>query len=211
MFPPYYTEKGPDYSVASQKKFRLWLAEKYKTDEALRKAWGSSTVTLTSAAIPRPDKDRFPLKSVSTGAPIKTFYNIPSEQAWVDYSDYYSDLVATRVIDWARTVKKASGGRKLNMFCQGYILEIGTSFGGHYALDKVLSCPEVDVLMSPVSYAVRQLGEPAGFMSPGRFHQRARQTLAQRRRLAYGLHRQELRQPRMVRPFGLRLPRQRPP
>ena len=166
MLPPFYTEKGPDYSVASQKKFRLWLAQKYQTDETLRKAWGNSTVTLATAAIPRPDKGRFPLKSVSTGAPIKTFYNIPEEKAWVDYSDYYSDLTASRVIDWAKTVKQASNGRRLNMFCQGYMFEIGTSFGGHYALDKVLSCPEVDVLMSPVSYAVRQLGEPAGFMSP---------------------------------------------
>jgi hypothetical protein len=52
------------------------------------------------------------------------------------------------------------------MFCQGYIFEIGGSFSGHFALNKVLSCPEVDVLMSPVAYAVRQLGEPAGFMSP---------------------------------------------
>ena len=166
MFPPCYTEKGPDYSMASQRLFRKWLTDKYKTDEALGKAWGNPKVTLANAMIPRPEKGRFPMRGIGDGSPIKAFYSIPGEQDWVDYSDYYSDLVASRVIDWAQTVKKASGGRKLNMFCQGYIFEIGGSFSGHYALDKVLSCPEVDVLMSPVSYAVRQLGEPAGFMSP---------------------------------------------
>jgi beta-galactosidase len=166
MFPPGYTEKGPDYSLASQRLFRKWLAGKYKTDGVLGKAWGNPKATLAQAGIPRPEKGRFPMRSTGDGSPIKVFYNIPGEQDWVDYSDYYSDLVASRVIDWARTVKQASGGRKLNMFCQGYVFEIGGSFSGHYALDKVLSCPEVDVLMSPVSYAVRQLGEPAGFMSP---------------------------------------------
>ena len=166
MFPPCYSEKGPDYSLASQRLFRKWLAERYQTDEALGKAWGDPKATLVQARIPRPERGRFPMHSIGDGRPIRVFYSIPGEQDWVDYSDYYSDLVASRVIDWARTVKEASGGRKLNMFCQGYIFEIGGSFSGHYALNKVLACPEVDMLMSPVSYAARQLGEPAGFMSP---------------------------------------------
>ncbi len=166
MFPPHYTDKGPDYCEASQRLFRKWLREKYKTSKALREAWGDETVSLAGATIPRPEKGRFPMVSVSDGSPIKVFYDRPAEQAWVDYSDYYSDLVASRVMDWARTVKQASGGRRLSMFCQGYMLEIGGSFSGHYALDKVLSCPEIDVLMSPVSYAARQVGEPAGFMAP---------------------------------------------
>jgi hypothetical protein len=166
MFPPHYTEKGPDLCPASQRLFRIWLRQKYSTDQALAAAWGDAHVTLATAAIPRPEKGRFPMKGTGDGSLIRVFYNTPAEQAWVDYSDYYSDLVAERVTDWARTVKTASAGHRLSMFCQGYLFDIGGSYSGHYALAKVLACPEIDILMSPLSYFQRLVGQPAGIMSP---------------------------------------------
>ena len=166
MFAPHYTEKGPEYSPANHRKFREWLRGKYPSDAKLAAAWGDPALTLETANIPRPEKDRFPMRGTDDGLPIRVFYDRPGEQAWIDYSQYYSELVASRVIDWAKTVKEASGGRRLNMFCEGYLFEIGGSFSGHYALDKVLDAPEIDMLMSPISYARRQLGEPAGFMCP---------------------------------------------
>jgi beta-galactosidase len=165
MFMDRYREKGPDYSAANQRGFRRWLKGTYKTDAALQAAWGGSDVTLDTAAIPETEPGRFPMHGARGGETAEIFYQLPEEQDWIDYSRYGSDIVTDRLLEWARIVKAESQGKKLTAFFYGYTFELCGSFSGHYRLDRVLECPDVDILASPISYVERLGGEPGAFMS----------------------------------------------
>lgn len=164
-FPACYREKGPDVSPASTRHFREWLRGLYVTDDALRSAWGRNDVSLDTAEVPRCAPGRFPMHT-SSGAPIETFYSLPEERDWVDFSAYTSDLVSDRLLSLARAARTASEGRKLVGLFYGYTFELCGSLGGHFRLSRLLSSPDVDVLASPYSYADRQPGGAGNFMSP---------------------------------------------
>ena len=166
MFPYQFREKGPDLCEANQQRFRAWLKTKYRDDQSLRKAWASTTVTLTAAQVPAPEPGRFPMHNDSKLGTIRTFYKLPAERPWVDYSEFVSDFTVDRLIDWAKVVKEETGNKKLGVFCYGYVAELIGSFGGHSALSRVLDNPLFDIIMSPIPYQGRVAGEPAGFMSP---------------------------------------------
>ena len=165
-FPQAYTEKGPDIGVANAIGFRAWLKAKYATDEALRKAWGNADTSLASAAVPVPVAGRFPVHGAPSTVEFESFYRLPEERNWVDYSQYTSELTATRIIEFARTIKEATQGRKLAVFFYGYMMVLPGSIGGHHDLLRVLNCPDIDVLASPVAYDERYRGEATGFMAP---------------------------------------------
>ena len=60
--------------------------------------------------------------------------------------------------------------RKLVVFFYGYVFEFGAirngpATSGHYALRRVLDCPDIDVLCSPISYFDRGLGQSAPAMT----------------------------------------------
>lgn len=146
MFGDQYREKGPDVSAANQQGFRRWLAARYADDAGLQRAWGRPGVTRATAAVPTPEAGRFPMHG---GAPVRVFYRLPAEQDWVDFSAYASDLAADCIISWARLIKEETGGRRLSAFFYGYTMELPGSFSGHYALQRVLACPQVDILAGP--------------------------------------------------------------
>ncbi|MCL5271234.1 MAG: hypothetical protein M1457_11960 [bacterium] len=165
MFPDQFREKGPDYSAPNVARFRRWLAAKYKTDAALRTAWGATTATLQTAAIPPFDPARFPMHMTPPGQTVRIFYNPPAEQDWIDYSAYMSSLTADRIISWARVIKRESGGRKLSDFFYGYLFELPGSMAGHWDFQRVLECPDVDIISSPYCYDDRDVGGTGNFMS----------------------------------------------
>ncbi len=45
-----------DYSPYFHRKFKEWITEKYKTDEALQRAWADNSVTLANLTIPKPQE-----------------------------------------------------------------------------------------------------------------------------------------------------------
>ena len=74
------------------------------------------------------------------------------------------------VCELAHAVRKASQGRKLVVFFYGYVFEFagvqnGPATSGHYALRRVLNCPDIDVLCSLISYFDRGLGQSAPSMT----------------------------------------------
>jgi hypothetical protein len=166
MFPDEYREKGPDVSLANTVRFRAWLTANYPGDGALQSAWGNPEVRLATAEVPRGAPGRFPMHMEMGSAPIQVFYSLPAEQIWVDYSRYVSELAADRVIRWAELVRRETAGRKLSIFCYGYLSELIGSFNGHGAMQRVMEHPAIDILMSPIPYQHRTSGQSAGFMSP---------------------------------------------
>ncbi|UCH33591.1 MAG: beta-galactosidase, partial [Armatimonadota bacterium] len=166
MFHDSYREKGPDYSAANERGFRRWLSAKYRAETPLREAWGDAQVTFETAGIPRFAAGRFPMHGAGRDEVIQTFYALPEERDWVDFSAYSNDVMADKVVEWARLIKRETDGRKLSVFFYGYTFELPGSFSGHYRLQRILACPEVDALVAPYSYHERLAGGAGNFMSP---------------------------------------------
>ena len=80
---------------------------------------------------------------------------------------FLSDIVAKRICDLAEFTKKKVGKDKLVGTFYGYTFECEGRTTCHHSLDKVLECPHIDFLCSPVSYAVdRALGRDHACMLP---------------------------------------------
>ena len=80
---------------------------------------------------------------------------------------FLSDIVATRICDLAAFTKKRAGQDKLVGTFYGYTFECADRTSCHHSLDRVLDCPDIDFLCSPVSYANdRALGRDHSCMLP---------------------------------------------
>ncbi|MBQ8407521.1 MAG: hypothetical protein IJY39_01515 [Clostridia bacterium] len=84
-----------------------------------------------------------------------------------DMYAFLSDIVAKRICDLAALTKKKAGRDKLVGTFYGYTFECPSRTTCHHSLDKVLECPDVDFICSPVSYGKnRELGRDHGCMLP---------------------------------------------
>jgi len=157
-----WTAALSDYSPITTQAWRQWLTKKYVTDEALQKAWKNKEVRLTTADLPTPERRR--------STPSGVLHHPQSEQDLIDLAEFQQDMMAECVCHFAKTVREASGGRKLVVFFYGYTFEFGAIHNGaptcgHYALGKVLKSPDIDILCSPISYWDRGIGGSAPAMS----------------------------------------------
>ena len=133
---------APDLSKPMTAAFRVWLKKKYKTDDALRKAWRDDKVTIETAEVPtaqeRWGKDSF-FRSPVTDAKELDFYAC--------YADTHADLL----LFMAKTAKELFPGRLCGAY-YGYALCNHPPEGSTVLLDKVLSSPYIDFLSSPPPY-----------------------------------------------------------
>lgn len=150
------------YAPADLAAWRLWLRARYGSDAALQQAWNQDGATLESAPVPTPEERH--------AAPNGLFRDPKSERHLIDWAEFQQQAMAGCVTELAHAARTASGGRKLVLFFYGYSFEFapvanGPSTSGHYALRQVLSCPDIDVLCSPISYFDRGLGQSAPSMT----------------------------------------------
>lgn len=145
-------------SEANTRAFRRWLAAKYATDETLSAAWGRE-VRLADVCVPAdlPGYAHEPFE--------KGLFEGAADRRFVDYLDYYSDEVASLIEQGAATVKRETGGNSLYVSFYGYHFEIPGAYSGHMSLARVLRCPDVDVLTSPVSYVNRNERGQGAYMN----------------------------------------------
>ncbi len=137
------------YAPADLTAWRLWLKQHYGTSAALQAAWNDPGVTPETAAVPTP--------AARHAAPNGLFRDPQRERAIIDFNLYQQQMMADCVCDLAHVARVASGGRKLVLFFYGYGFELsvvptGPGSSGHYSLRRVLDCPDIDVLCSPISY-----------------------------------------------------------
>jgi beta-galactosidase len=150
------------YSSADTNAWRAWLRGKYGGDASLRAAWGEATATCGEAGIPTAARRR--------AAPHGVLRDPVAERDLIDFATFQQEGMADLVRTLAHAAREASKGRKLVTFFYGYGFEfgpirLGPSTCGHYALRRVLECPDIDVLCSPISYFDRGLGGGAPAMS----------------------------------------------
>lgn len=150
------------YAPADTNAWRGWLRGRYGSDAAIQKAWRDRTATLNGAAIPTPTQRR--------ASPTGVLRDPQTHKSLIDFAEFQQQAMADIVCELAHAARHASRGRKLVMFFYGYSFEFGTirlgpATCGHYGLRRVLDCPDIDVLCSPISYFDRGIGGSAPAMT----------------------------------------------
>jgi len=165
-FGPLFFEGATDGSYANTLGFRTFLQDKYSSDEALAEAWGKPGLTFDEVTIP----DDIPGAGVERikweSELSETLILTPEFQPYADYEDYYSGMVADRIISLCQVIKEESGGDSLAAAFYGYHSEVRVPFSGSFGLYKIKASGVVDVLGGPVSYKDRDLGGMGAYMSP---------------------------------------------
>ncbi|MCQ2396679.1 MAG: beta-galactosidase, partial [Lentisphaeria bacterium] len=144
-----------DYSKCGTEDFRIFLKERYKTDEALQKAWKNAEVTLDTAKVPSTARRSAPANGI--------YFNPQDEQDVLDYNEYQQVLVSHCITRFGKAIKEESDGRCINGVFFGYTnylhdMVFGGSNAGHFDARHVLDSPYVDYLIAPVPYNQRRPG-----------------------------------------------------
>ncbi len=152
------------YSPCEVAAFREWLSHKYGSTKVLRKAWNDRTATLQTALVPSPEERK-------AAKPITAVLNPAVHQKIIDHNDFLQDAVADAIYTTAHAVRKIVGEKRLIVYFYGYINIFGgmsrMSACGHLNNRRVLQCPDIDILCSPIDYSDRMEGEAALAMTPG--------------------------------------------
>ncbi len=145
-------------SDANDRQFRLWLKRKYGNEQALSIAW-EREVTFETASVPSE------LPGVSRAFSQVGLLEGAGSRRFIDYLDYFSDEITDLIEEAAALVKRETDGNSLFVSFYGYHFEIPGAYSGHNSLAKLLRCPDVDILTSPVSYVNRNEGGMGAFMN----------------------------------------------
>ena len=78
----------------------------------------------------------------------------PDDKLLNIYYRYVSDTVADAICSLSAYVKELTGRRAVVGCFYGYTTEVTFPSGGHCSLGKVIRCPDVDFICSPVSYSM---------------------------------------------------------
>ena len=127
------------YDPATLRAFREWLAARGAPDAE-------------SARTPTPDERH--------AAPSGLLRDPAKERRLIDFERFRQIEMADMVTALAAAARRGTGGKKLVVFFYGYHYEFGAvatgaASSGHYALERVLRSPDIDILCSPISYGDR--------------------------------------------------------
>ena len=140
-----------DSSRPMTERFRAFLEKKYRTVDALRKAWDNADVRFDTAEVP-PQTAHFTPASQS-------FYEVPKDQRMIDYWENYEEVVTDALLRLTTVAKEACHNESVIGVFFGYLLQFGShaNIHGHTGLRKVLQSPTVDFASSPSCYNRRSL------------------------------------------------------
>lgn len=146
-----YWSRRLDYSKPHLEGFQRWLRARYGTVEELRRRWHNSAVTF--------DTVRLPGWEERTKTDYFQFLNPSKSQHAIDYYDYTSDDLAEAVMYFSKVVKEATHRESVAGAFFGYLVGSRMYYHLDYAaFHKFLSCPDIDFVAAPTSYAWREPG-----------------------------------------------------
>lgn len=151
-------EHGFDISIASKRKFREWVRERYQGDEVLlRASWFNGTADFEGVRIPDIHHKNRSTRLIEADR---------KERPVVDYYLFLSDLTARRIADLAYAVKEASEGRLIVGARYGKTFQNYRPDSGQLSLGKILRTPEIDFIVASPSNRNRQPGGVSSFETP---------------------------------------------
>lgn len=153
----------PGFEPQARKAFRDYVRQKYRTNQALREAWGDPNADMGVVDAPT-------AKECLSSTAACAFRDPALERKVIDFFEFQSTAMADSAELMCKAVKEAAP-EKLALVFYGYHFELspaiqGMQSGGHLALGRLLRSPYVDVVCSPVSYLDRQAGGGGLFMAP---------------------------------------------
>jgi len=151
-----HENRSIDYSPAMLRYFRKWLRKEYNNDvNALRRAWKDETVDFETAQLPS--------KEAKNRADFGFFWDPEKSRQVIDYFRCHAEAVASKVIHYARVVKRESQNKVICGFFYGYLQNQDYIYGGQSVFKGVLNADEVDFWSSPHTYENRGPGDHASF------------------------------------------------
>ena len=136
---PFGCHSMPDTGKRMTEAFRRYLAKKYVTDEALRKAWNDPGVTLKTAKVP----DQ--VQRLGSGTFIRNPAD-PRDCRLADYYRCYHSEFCGMVEFFGKAVKRYFPGRLAGAY-HGYMLLGYTPEGSTANFEPLLKSPCIDYLM----------------------------------------------------------------
>lgn len=130
----------PDCGVAMTRAFRLYLTEKYVSNEALQKAWGDSSVTLATAAVPGLKERQ------GWGGYVRDAAD-PTDRRTIDYYDCYHREFSDYILTLGKAIKEALPGRLSGAY-HGYVILSYNPEGSTARCEEILRSPYVDMLFA---------------------------------------------------------------
>jgi hypothetical protein len=163
-----------DYSPAMQSRFAEYVKAKYKTEEALKKAWGDPQVSFSNIKLPTPQEKGTDIPSSCNEGAYKMEGNLgyfydpgkAQNQKIIDYYTCVSAELGDRVIYLCRALKQAYGGNMLVGALYSPLSILGYHSEGQSYFRDVLNSPWVDFWAYPWTYEGRAEGENIFFNSP---------------------------------------------
>lgn len=142
--------------------FRRFLKAKYGADSSLQRAWQLPNVAIEYANLPNAAERR--------ASAHPAFRDPVLQRRAIDFDEFLNVEMADALAGLCRAIKRHAP-HKLSLVFYGYPFEMapapaGMQTSGHLALRRLLKCPDLDVLCSPVSYFDRGLGGGGYFMAP---------------------------------------------
>jgi len=178
----HFTDVYGDLSPAFRKEFSRYLKAKYKTEEALRKAWHDDTATFDAPRIPDCEKRYYvdgvdydldhPPRMLSTsnkpepptnGTNIGHFIDLARHRDVFDFFQALHMGTANSVIHFGSVIKERSRGKLLTGAFYGSAGSVRFfDFGQVTGTRAILDSGAIDFLASPSVYENRQPGGFAG-------------------------------------------------
>lgn len=157
-----WTPKLHGFDRATEEGFRRWLEARYGTDAALQTAWRDPTATLAAVSAPTVEQRLAP--------GLGLLRDPAADRRVIDFHEYLSLAMEEPLEQFARVIKQETGGRKVVCFFYGYFFDMcgvprGPAATGHLAMSRLLRCPDVDIVCSPISYFDRDLLGSGPFMT----------------------------------------------
>ncbi|NCO32651.1 MAG: hypothetical protein GW893_02110 [Armatimonadetes bacterium] len=160
-----------DYGIAARQSLRDWLREKYGNKETLAKAWKLAKIDFEDvvSAFHWPTR-RFVENLMWRKRPDNRFVfrdRTAEGSLFYDFVRHQNDARTELLLEAAKAVKDASGGRLLVGSYGGYVIPNLTNsppasgqHSGHGALAQFPESPYLDFLCSPHFYRLRRAGDP---------------------------------------------------
>ncbi|MFQ6098342.1 MAG: carbohydrate binding domain-containing protein, partial [Armatimonadota bacterium] len=152
------------FSEAMSVGFRDWVRRKYRGNlQRLRMAWRDDAITFDAVVVPT--------KQERLGAKMGLFRDPALERKMIDFYEYKQVAMVEPLEMFARVIKEETNRDRLVVLFYGYLFDMsplprGPQTSGHFALERMLECPDVDILCSPISYFDRGLDGSGPFMVP---------------------------------------------
>ena len=151
-----FIENEPDMSAPMQRYFQQWLTRKYRTDKALKLAWGRQDVSLSNAAIPTLTQRRETMHGV--------FRDAVKERNVIDYYEAQHDVIVDDILLFCKIIKDNWPRPIVTGAFYGYYYAVfgREAAGGHLQLQRLLQSPYIDYLSGPGTYypAAVEMGDP---------------------------------------------------